>query len=217
MNEPFDPAAFIRAQTEIKPAPLVPEIRLHLASEVTPLWEATEASLARHNVPPPYWAFAWPGGQAMARHLLDHPDLVRGCRVLDFAAGCGIAAIAAARAGAAAVTATDIDPVAAAALALNASLNDVAFAITTDDLTRDPAAPFDLVIAGDVCYERPMAEKVVGWLRALARRGVLVLLADPGRAYLPHEGIEEIGRYDVPTSLDLEDRPLRTTRVLRLV
>jgi predicted nicotinamide N-methyase len=213
----IDIAAFVRAQTAIASPPLVPEIRLHLATQITPLWEATEASLAAANVAPPYWAFAWPGGQALSRHILDHADSVRGRRVLDFAAGCGIAAIAAAKAGAADVTASDIDAIAAAVIGINAALNGVTIATTTADLTRDAAARWDTVIAGDVCYERPMAEAVMPWLRALARDGVTVLMADPGRAYLPTGGFAEVARYDVPTSLELEDRTMRTTRVLRLL
>lgn len=216
MIDGFDTAAFVRHQTAIAAPPLVPEVRLHLATEITPLWEATEASLAAANVAPPYWAFAWPGGQAIARYVLDHPGIVRGARVLDFAAGCGIAAIAAAKAGAASATASDIDPIAATAAQLNAALNGAAIAISTDDLTRDPHGQWDVVLAGDVCYERPMADAVTPWLRALAARGIPVLMADPGRAYLPQGGIEEIARYDVPTSLELEDRTTRTTRVLRV-
>jgi predicted nicotinamide N-methyase len=211
-----DAAAFVRRQTAVAPPPLVPEIRLHLATEITPLWEATEATLAAANVPPPYWAFAWPGGQAIARYLLDHPETVRGKRVLDFAAGCGIGAIAAAMAGAVSATASDIDALAAAAASLNAELNGVTIAVATDDLTRAPPGDWDIVIAGDVCYERPMAEAVTPWLRALVRRGVAVLMADPGRAYLPRDGFEEIARYEVPTSLELEDRTARLTRVLSL-
>jgi predicted nicotinamide N-methyase len=216
VNASFDIAAFVRAQTAIASPPLVPEIRLHLATQITPLWEATEASLAAANVPPPYWAFAWPGGQAVSRYLLDHPDSVRGRRVLDFASGCGIGAIAAARAGAAAVVASDIDAIATAVIAINAALNGVAVVTTTADLTREPDARWDTVIAGDVCYERPMAESVMPWLRRLARNGAVVLMADPGRAYLPKDGFAEVARYDVPTSLELEDRTMRTTRVLRL-
>ncbi|HEX6979140.1 MAG TPA: 50S ribosomal protein L11 methyltransferase [Alphaproteobacteria bacterium] len=215
-----DAEAFVRAQTAIAAPPLVPELRLHLATEVTPLWQATEAVLARTNLPPPYWAFAWPGGQALARYVLDHPDVVRGRAVLDFAAGSGIGAIAAAKAGAARVTATDIDAHAAAAMRLNAAANGVTFAISTDDLTRADDADdgvWDVVLAGDVCYERPMAEAVLAWLRRQVGRGAVVLMADPGRAYLPSSGLVEIARYDVPTSPDLEDRPMRTTRVLRLL
>lgn len=215
MSRAFDAPAFVRAQTAIAAPPLVPEIRLHLATRITPLWEATEASLAAANVPPPYWAFAWPGGQALARHVLDHPETVRGLRVLDFAAGCGIGAIAAARAGARTVIASDIDAIATAVIALNAALNGAAVETTTDDLTR-AAGAWDVVIAGDVCYERPMAEAVMPWLRGLVNAGTSVLIADPGRAYLPRDGFDVIASYDVPTSLELEDRTMRTTRVLRL-
>ena len=217
MTETLDVAAFVRAQTAVASPPLVPEIRLHLATQITPLWEATEATLAAANVPPPYWAFAWPGGQALARYMLDHPEVVRGLRVLDFAAGCGLGAIAAAKAGAAHVVASDIDAIAIEVMALNAALNGVAFATTAADLSRASEAPWDVVIAGDVCYERPMAEAILPWLRGLARQRITVLMADPGRAYLPATGLEEIARYDVPTSLELEDRTLRTTRVLRLL
>ncbi len=216
---PSEIASFIAAQTRPGPASLVPEIRLHLATEVTPLWQATEATLAQNGLPPPYWAFAWPGGQALARHLLDHSAIARGGRVLDFAAGGGIAAIAAARCGAN-VTAAEIDAVAAVAIGMNAALNDVAVRVLTADLTardpRDAAREWDLVLAGDVFYERPMAERVGPWLRALARKGTTVLVADPGRAYLPAGGLVELFRYSVPTSRDLEDRDIRETRVFRM-
>ncbi len=216
MTPGFDVAAFVRAQTAVTAPPLVPEIRLHLATKITPLWEATEASLAAANVPPPYWAFAWPGGQALSRYVLDQPDSVRNRRVLDFAAGCGIGAIAAAKSGATSVVASDIDAIAVAVIGINAALNAVSVGTTTADLTRDPAARWDTIIAGDVCYERPMAEAVMPWLRAQIAGGATVLMADPGRAYLPQDGFDEIARYDVPTSLELEDRTVRTTRVLRL-
>jgi predicted nicotinamide N-methyase len=212
----FDPALFIREQTTIIAPPLVPEIRLHLATEITPIWQATEATLAASNLPPPYWAFAWPGGQAIARHLLDNPALVRGKAVLDFAAGSGLVAIAAAKAGAARAVANDIDAVAAEAVRLNAALNGVAVETDSGDLLDGDAAGFDLVLAGDVCYERPMAERVTRWVKRLAAQGVDVLLADPGRAYLPRQGLLELARYAVPTSLELEDRELRETVVYRL-
>jgi predicted nicotinamide N-methyase len=212
----MDCAAFIAAETRPVAPPLVPEIRLYLASEITSLWQATEASLRAANLPPPYWAFAWPGGQALARFVLDHPDRVRGRRVLDLAAGSGLAAIAAAKAGAL-VTAADIDPMAASAMALNAALNGAAIAITSRDLTQAAPALWDVVLAGDVCYERPMATQVLSWLERCAEARASVLLGDPGRAYLPGSGLEEIARYEVPTSLDLEDRPMRVTRVLRLM
>ena len=211
-----DPTAFILAQTAIAAPPLVPEIKLHLATEITPIWEATEASLAAMNLPPPYWAFAWAGGQALTRFLLDHPDWVKGKRVLDFAAGSGLSAIGAAKAGAAQVQAAEIDDFAIAAIALNARANNVAIDLVREDLIGvEPR--WDVVLAGDVCYERPMAEKVIAWFRALAGRGVAILMGDPGRAYLPQSGLLELARYQVPTSLELEDRTLRETIVWRLM
>jgi len=193
----------------------VPEIRLHLTSEITPLWHATEESLKRDQLPPPYWAFAWAGGQALARHILDHPDLVRGRTVLDFGAGSGVVAIAAAMAGAQ-VTAAEIDPFALAAIALNAALNEVAIAIERSDVIGREPAPWQTVLAGDMCYERPLAERLTEWLRSLATRGVAVLLGDPGRAYLPSDGLEALARYDVPTPLELEDRTIREGIVWQL-
>lgn len=211
-----DPAAFIVAQTAIAAPPLVPEIRLHLATQITPIWEATEADLARMNLPPPYWAFAWPGGQALTRFLLDHPDWVQGKRVLDFAAGSGLAAIGAAMAGAARVEAAEIDDFAAAAIALNARTNHAAVDLVMEDLIG--AEPrWEVVLAGDVCYEKPMADRVIAWFRALAGRGVAILMGDPGRAYLPKSGLVELARYQVPTTLELEDRQMRETIVWRLM
>ncbi len=208
--------AFIRAQTQAATAALVPEIRLHLATEVTPLWQATEATLEKTGLPPPYWAFAWPGGQALARYVLDHPELVRGKRVLDFAAGCGVAGLAATRCGATA-TAAEIDAVAAVAIHLNAALNQLAITVAVDDLTSATDKGWDVVLAGDVFYERPMAEAVEPWLRALAQAGAIVLVGDPGRNYLPKSGLQEVARYTVPTSRDLEDRETRETRLFRLI
>ena len=189
--------------------PLVPEIRLHLATEITPIWQATEESLARGAVPPPFWAFAWAGGQALARYILDHPAEVAGRSVLDFGAGSGLVAIAAAKAGGGPVLAADIDHFAATAITANAELNDVAVTVTTADVidTADPR--WEVVAAGDVCYEQPMAARVARWLTALAGRGCLVLLGDPGRAYLPANGLRERARYLVPTSRELEDREVR--------
>ena len=211
-----DPTVFILAQTAIVAPPLVPEIRLHLATEITPIWEATEATLAAMNLPPPYWAFAWAGGQALTRFLIDHPDWVKGKRVLDFAAGSGLSAIGAAKAGAALIQAAEIDDFAIAAIALNARVNNVAIDLVREDLIG--AQPrWDVVLAGDVCYERPMAERVIAWFRALASRGVAILMGDPGRAYLPQSGLLELARYQVPTSLELEDRTQRETIVWRLM
>jgi predicted nicotinamide N-methyase len=208
-----DPAVFVRRNTAITALPLVPEIRLYLATEVTPIWLATEETLARSGLPPPFWAFAWPGGQALARYLLDHPDEVAGRSVLDFGAGSGLIAIAAAKAGAASVLAAEIDQFAGAAISANATLNDVEIAVQTADLLGTANSRWDVVTAGDVCYERPMAERAMAWLRMLAARGTLVLLGDPGRAYLPAEGLIERARYLVPTSRELEDRETRETVV----
>ena len=211
-----DPTAFILAQTVIAAPPLVPEIKLHLATEITPIWEATEATLTQMNLPPPYWAFAWAGGQALTRFLIDHPDWVKGKRVLDFAAGSGLSAIGAAKAGAALTQAAEIDDFAIAAIALNARVNNVAIDLVREDLVGvEPR--WDVVLAGDVCYERPMAERVITWFRALAGRGVAILMGDPGRAYLPQSGLLELARYQVPTSLELEDRTRRETIVWRLM
>jgi predicted nicotinamide N-methyase len=208
---------FIRANTAVAAPPLVPEIRLHLASEITPLWQATEALLEREQLPPPYWAFAWAGGQALARHVLDHPELVRGKRVLDFGAGSGLLALAAARAGAAEAVAAEIDAVAAAAIGLNAAVNALGVAVETADVIGRWPAPWQVVLVGDMCYERPLAERLTQWLRQLAAAGALVLLGDPGRAYLPKEGLEALARYSVPTPLDLEDRTVREGVVWRLL
>ena len=197
--------------------PLVPEIRLYLATEVTPIWLATEETLARSGLSPPFWAFAWAGGQALARYLLDHPDEVAGRSVLDFGAGSGLIAIAAAKAGATSVLAAEIDDFAAAAIAANAALNDVEIAVQTADLLATVKSGWDVVTAGDVCYERPMADRVTGWLRMLAARGTLVLLGDPGRAYLPAEGLIERARYLVPTSRELEDRETRETIIWEML
>ena len=207
------PAAFVAAHTAIGTAPLVPEIRLHLATEITPIWQATEAWLAREGVAPPFWAFAWPGAQALARRVLDNPALVRGRSVLDFAAGGGLAAIACARAGARAETA-ELDPLATAATLANAALNDVTVAAETGDVVGQPGR-WDLILCGDVCYEAPMTRHIMPWLREQARTAE-VWIADPGRAYMPTDGMERLATYDVPTTLELEDRTSRTTTIFRL-
>lgn len=216
-----DPKDFIRGQTTLVAPPLTPEIKLHLATEITPIWQATELSLAQNNIPPPYWAFAWPGGQALTRYLLDNRDWVRQRRVLDFAAGSGLTAIGVAMAGAASIEAAEIDDYAIAAIELNAAVNNVAVQIIRDDVigqgvARD-AGRWDVVLAGDVCYEKPMADRVIAWFRQLAARGVTILIGDPGRAYLPGTGLIEVARYLVPTTLELEDRTERETIVWRLM
>ena len=204
-----DPEVFIHANTAINTPPLVPEIRLHLATEVTPIWQATEESLARFGTPPPFWAFAWAGGQALARYLLDHPETVAGKEVLDICSGSGIVAIAAARAGAARVVAAEIDPFAAVSIELNAALNGVKVEVETRDMLDRTVIGWGVVLAGDVCYEEPMASRAIGLLRRIAARGRLALLGDPGRAYLPREGLVERARYTVPVSRELEDREAR--------
>ncbi len=210
------PDAFIRANTQLLAPPHTPEIRLHLATELVPIWQKTEEELAAIGVPPPFWAFAWAGGQALARYLLDHPDTVQGKRVLDFASGSGLSAIAAAKAGARDVLATEIDPFAIAAIGLNATANGVAIASTLEDVIgRDDG--WDTVLAGDVCYEREMAARVFTWLRSLAGRGALVLMGDPGRNYLPSSNLVEIAAYDVQTTRELEDREVRRTKVWQIL
>jgi len=206
--------AFVRANTVLGRAPLVPEIALHLAAEITPIWQASEAWLQENNVEPPFWAFAWPGGQAIARHVLDHPAQVRGRRALDFAAGCGIAAIACAMAGAASVEAAEIDALAVAATLANAEANAVTVQALTADVVGQPCR-WDLILCGDVCYEAPMTRHIMPWLRRMAA-ACEVWIADPGRAYLPEGGLSPLGEYLVPTSLELEDRTLRPTRLYRL-
>ena len=204
----MDPAEFVQRHTAITAPPLVPEIRLYLATEVTPIWHATEQSLVRNALPPPYWAFAWAGGQALARYLLDHPEAVAGREVLDIGSGSGIVAIAAAKSGASRVVAAEIDPFAAAAIALNAPLNRVTITIETRDLLDRAAAGWGVALAGDICYEEPMSSRALALLRRIAARGRLALLGDPGRAYLPKSGLTELARYTVPTSRELEAKEI---------
>jgi predicted nicotinamide N-methyase len=207
---------FIRRETQLVAPPLVPEIRLHLATAVTPLWEATEATLARNGMPPPYWAFAWVGGQAIARYVLDHGEGLAGRKVLDLAAGSGLGGIAAALKGATAEVA-DIDSFALAAAALNAHANGVSLTPIAEDLLAAPTAPrWDMILAGDVCYEKPMAERMMRFLRRAAAEGRTVWLADPGRSYLPKDGLEELARYVVPCSRDLEDADEKTVRIFNV-
>jgi predicted nicotinamide N-methyase len=208
------PQDFIAAHTAVARPPLVPEIALHLVTEITPIWQATESWLAERNIEPPFWAFAWPGGQALARAVLDDPTRFTGRRVLDFAAGCGIAAIAAARVGARS-EAAEIDPLAHAAIRLNAALNGVEVMLAEGDVVG-ATCRWDAILAGDVCYEAPMTAHILPWLRAMAAH-CEVWVADPGRAYLPRDRLEPIARYAVPTSLELEDRPMRDVTIFRLL
>ncbi|MFG1186854.1 methyltransferase [Xanthobacter aminoxidans] len=209
-----DPNAFIRAETRLRPVPLVPEVSLHVADEAVPIWHRTEEELGELGLPPPFWAFAWAGGQALARHVLDHPETVRGQRVLDFASGSGLVGIAAMKAGAAGVTCADIDPFAVAAIALNGEANGVVLSPTQDDLIgRDDG--WDTVLAGDIAYERDLSEKVFAWLLALAARGATVLIGDPGRTYLPKDRLEKLAEYSVPVTRELEDMEIKRTAVWR--
>lgn len=205
----------LRLHTRPAPAPLVPELVLHQAAQVTPLWEATEA-LAGGVVPPPFWAFAWPGGCALARHILDHPIQAVGSRVIDLATGSGICALAARRAGAASVLAADIDPLSEAAVAVNAAANGLTVAWTGRDLLAQPPPDADLVLAGDIWYDRDIAGRVLTWLRSAAAAGSRVLVADPGRRYFPAAEFRLLGRYAVPTSTEIEDGPCKVTGVYEL-
>lgn len=211
---PADRALFIMAQTRLLPVPHAPEIRLHLADEATELWQKTEDELEAIGLPPPFWAFAWAGGQALARYLLDSPEAVRGRSVLDFASGSGLVAIAAALAGASAVEASDIDGFAASAIGLNAGLNGVAVTVRTGDLVGLDEG-WDVVLAGDISYERDMAARATTWLRGLARRGALVLVGDPGRSYLARDLLEPIATYSVPVTRSLEDQDIKQSSVWR--
>ena len=209
--------ALVLARTRPGRPPVVPELRLHLADDMDHAWASLQDELDDGDLPPPFWAFAWLGGQAVARHVLDHPDLVRGRRVLDLATGSGLCALAARVAGAADVTAVDVDPFAAVAVELNAALNDVAdLEVRCADLLDDPPPAFDVVLAGDVFYDAAMSERVQPWLLDARRTGALVLVGDPGRHYLPRALCTEVAAVDVPTTRALEGVERKTVRVYEL-
>ena len=210
-----DHAGFIRANTQVMSPPLVPEVRLHLAHEAVPLWQKTEEELGEMGLPPPFWAFAWAGGQALARHVLDHPDLVRGKRVIDLAAGSGLVGLAALTAGASEVLAADIDHFALSAIGLNAALNGCEVAVTGEDLLSRPPPAADVILVGDLFYEKDLAGRVFAWLRQAQGRGMLTLIGDPGRSYLPRERLEKLGEYRVQVTRDLEDSEIKVTSVWR--
>lgn len=217
MSTISDPAAFIRANTRLRPVPLVPELSLHIADEAVPLWQKTEDDLGAMGLPPPFWAFAWAGGQALARYVLDHADRVRGRRVLDLASGSGLVAIAAMKAGAREVCAADIDSFACAAIAINADVNAVTLSVTADDLLADrPDVLWDVVLAGDIFYERDTAARAIDFLAAHAQRGAAVLIGDPGRSYLPRDRLVRIADYRVPVTRELEDAEIKHTAVWAL-
>ncbi len=211
-----DPTAFILANTRLQPVPHTPGISLWLADEVTPIWRLTETELGEMGLPPPFWAFAWAGGQGLARWLLDNPAEVAGKRVLDLAAGSGLVGVAAMQAGAASVLCTDIDPFCGAAVALNAAANRVSLAFTDTDLLDAPPPDVDVICAGDVFYEQPMAGRVQVWLTRAAAQGSRVLVGDPLRTYFPRTGFDLLAEYVVPTTRELEDDAVKRTRVWTL-
>ena len=213
MSRILDRQAFIRAETALLPVPHAPEIMLHLADEAVPLWQKTEDELGAIGLPPPFWAFAWAGGQALARYVLDNANLVAGRRVLDLGSGSGLVAIAAAKAGAAVVRAVEIDPRAVAAIALNARENGVAVTAELDDILDAGAGGADVVLAGDVFYSKPMADRMTRFLLRAARAGALVLAGDPGRAFLPRERFRALATYDVPVPPALETVSVKHTTV----
>lgn len=195
---------FILANTKLMPVPLVPEIRLHLAHEAVPLWQKTEEELGEMGLPPPFWAFAWAGGQALARYVLDH------------ASGSGLVGIAAMKAGAASVLAADIDQFAVEAINLNANANGVMIEATADDLLASPPPGVDVILVGDLFYEKGLAERLLAWLEMARTQGCAVLIGDPGRSYLPRESLAECASYQVPVTRDLEDAEIKRTCVWRL-
>jgi predicted nicotinamide N-methyase len=211
-----DHPEFIRQNTSLLAPPLVPEVVLYLAHEAVPIWQKTEEELGEIGLPPPFWAFAWAGGQALARYVLDHPALVAGKTVLDLATGSGLVGIAAKKAGARSVLAADIDLFAIAAARLNAQANDVALDITDDDLLQNAPGRFDVILVGDLFYEKDLAARVHAWLSRAQEQGALALIGDPGRSYLPKSALTHVIDYNVPVTRDLEDSEIKRTAVWRL-
>jgi predicted nicotinamide N-methyase len=209
--------ALVLSRTRLQSPPVVPELVLHLADDMDSAWASLQRELDDGDLPPPFWAFAWLGGQALARYVLDHPDEVRGRRVLDLATGSGLCGLAAARAGAGAVLAVDVDPVAVEATRLNAEANAVELDTRCVDLLDGPPPDVDVVLAGDVFYDAAMAERVQPWLLEARRAGAHVLVGDPGRHYLPRALLEQVGEVDVPTTRELEGVVLKRVRVYAFV
>ena len=209
-----DAEDFILANTSLIAPPHVPEIRLHLADEAHDLWQKTEEELERIGLPPPFWAFAWAGGQGLSRYVLDHPAIVKGRRVLDFASGSGLVGIAAAKAGATSVLASDIDPFCAVAIRLNAKANAEELEYTEVDCI-DTDNGWDVVLAGDVFYDRSFADRLIPWFERLSARGAQVLVGDPGRSYLPKDKLIPLAVYAVPVTRVLEDAEVKRTTVWR--
>lgn len=208
--------AFIRSNTELLSPPLTPEITLHLATESLPIWRKTEEELGEMNVPPPYWAFAWAGGQALARYVLDNPDMVAEKSVIDLGAGSGLVAIAAAKSGASGVLAIDVDPLANAAIALNAAANSVVIQASSQNVFEEPLPDADVLLVGDLFYERDLAQRVLELIETADLRGTDVLVGDPRRSYFPLERFAQVAFYEVPVTRELEDSELKRTAVWRL-
>jgi predicted nicotinamide N-methyase len=207
---------FIRTNTKLLAPPLVPEIKLHLAEESLPIWQRTEEELGEMNIPPPYWAFAWAGGQALARYLLDNPSITAGQKVLDLGSGSGLSAIAARVAGAHAALATDVDEVALVAIALNADANGVAVEVAAEDMLDGGPGAASVVLAGDLFYERALATRMLAFLDACRTAGASVLVGDPQRAYFPKDRFEAVAEYRVPVTRELEDAEIKNAAVWRL-
>jgi predicted nicotinamide N-methyase len=208
-----DPEAFIRENTALQPVPHAPEILLYVADEITPIWKMTEEALGAMGIAPPFWAFAWAGGQGLARYVLDHPNLVAGKVVLDFAAGSGLVAIAAMKAGAARTLACDVDPTCRAAIAVNAEANGVSVEAVIEDLLDRPPPKVDVILAGDIFYEKSLTGRVLDWLTSAHAAGVQVLIGDPGRTYFPKSGLQKLAQYEVRTTRELEDFEIKRTGV----
>ena len=208
-----DPRAFILKNTRLQHPPHTPEIALHLADEITPIWRLTEEALGELGLDPPFWAFAWAGGQALARYVLDHPEIVAGKRVLDFATGSGLVGIAAMMAGARSVLGADIDPFCAAAVALNAEVNGVQMAFTAENLLEREPPDVDVILAGDISYEKPVAERVRAWLAEARARGTRIFFGDPRRSYFSTDGLVQLAQYEVETTRELEDFAVKRSGV----
>jgi predicted nicotinamide N-methyase len=209
-------ADFIRQNTSVMSPPLVPEIKLHLAHEAVPLWQKTEEELGEMGLAPPFWAFAWAGGQALARYVLDHSDGVKNLRVLDLATGSGLVAIAAVQAGSASIVATDIDEFATTAAEMNAEINRVSLDIKLEDVLHRQPPLADVILVGDLFYEKTLAARCLAWLRLAQEQGAKVFIGDPGRSYLPEEQLEKLAEYNVPVTRDLEDAEIKKTSVWQL-
>ena len=212
----IDRKAFISANTSILSPPLVPEIKLHLAHEALPIWQKTEEELGEIGLPPPFWAFAWAGGQALSRYILDHPSTVLAKRVVEIASGSGMVGIAAAKAGAASILSADIDLFSVAAIKANADINDVILQVTSEDLLSQAVPDVDVILIGDLFYEKNVARRCIAWAQQAKSKGIDVLIGDPGRSYLPKEQLVKVAEYSVPVSRDLEDAEIKQTAVWRL-